>query len=266
MTCIFLCVTCITKAQEPDWMAVADSLYNKGLYFEASVYCERVLFTSESSPAAASAVLLKIQCYKQQQQYAKAARYIQSVQYLFSSDSLQQALSYETALAYYLAGEFENAIAVTDRAILRYPAKQVQNRANLIRILSLNELRRWPEAAAVYRQYKQSDTIPDCYASLPRLKSEDKAEWLATFIPGAGHFYAGAAGEGLVSIAIQALGIYYGVISWQQKHYISAWLIGGGVFGSFHLGGARRARQLVKNYNNRKAQAFNKAVREQILQ
>jgi TM2 domain-containing membrane protein YozV len=97
------------------------------------------------------------------------------------------------------------------------------------------------------------------------LKSEDRAGWLATFIPGAGHFYAGKTWEGLASIAIQGLGVYYGVISWQDQYYLSAWLIGGGMAGSFHLGGVRRAQELVRMYNRKKTREFNEKVKEALL-
>ena len=112
MTCIFLCATSIISAQEYSWINIADSFYNHGNYFEASVYCERVLFAQEGGQAAEDAVFLKIQCYKQQQEYRKIPRFIQTVQQLFRADSVQQALAYETALAHYLAGDFADAIAV----------------------------------------------------------------------------------------------------------------------------------------------------------
>ena len=130
----------------------------------------------------------------------------------------------------------------------------------------MNELRRWQDAAAIAgKSGFLADSVQYCYAKLPHLKSEDRAAWLATFIPGGGHFYAGRTAEGLASIGIQALGVYYGIISWQQKHYISAWLVGGGIAGSFHLGGVRRAQELVRIYNNRKAAAFNEQVKLRLL-
>jgi tetratricopeptide (TPR) repeat protein len=246
-------------------MTVADSLYQEQRYFEAGVFCERVLFEQSNDTMVARAILLEVQCFKKQRKFAKAARFIQSVQHRIHSDSLQQQLYYELATSYYLAGDFENTIAIADRTGVLYTGYTYKNWVSMLKILSLNELQRWEEAAAQYRQ-QASDSLPDYYSHLPQFKSEDKAGWLATFIPGAGQFYAGKPWEALASIALQGVGVYYGVISWQQKHYISAWLIGAGIAGSFHMGGVRRSQELVRLYNKQKAGAFNEKVKQALLQ
>lgn len=266
MICIFLCAICTTKAQEPSWIRVADSLYRVGQYFEATVFCERTLFENKKETTEIQAVLLEIQCYKQMHEFAKATRFIQSVQPRIHSDSLQRVLYHELATNYYLAGDFENALAVIDRAAILYAADNDKRWMQLLKVLSLNELRRWSDAAVTYRQQPMAgDSLPDYYAQLPHFKSEDKAAWLATFIPGAGHFYAGKTWEGLASIAIQGAGVYYGVISWIDRYYLSAWLIGGGIAGSFHFGGVRRSQELVRIYNRRKAYEFNERVKQALL-
>lgn len=267
MTCIFLCATCIIKAQEPAWMAVADTLYQQQQYFEAAVFCERVLFEQDNDTVIEKAVLLEIQCFKKQQEFAKAARFIQSVQQRIHSDSLQRILYYELVTNYYLAGDFENALAIIDRVGILYTDYRYKGWMNLLKILSLNELQRWNEAAITYKQQAAGagNTLPDYYAHLPRLKSEERAGWLATFIPGAGHFYAGKTWEGLASIVIQGIGVYYGVISFRDKYYISAWLMGAGIAGSFHMGGVRRSQELVRIYNRREVGAFNEKVKQALL-
>ena len=107
--------------------------------------------------------------------------------------------------------------------------------------------------------------IPDLYEQLPHFKSVTKAQWLSTFIPGGGQFYAGRPGEALFSILVQTAGIWFAVVSFQQHYYISAWLIGAAVFGAFHMGGVRRSEVLIRQYNRKKMLDFNARVREQLL-
>lgn len=265
MICIFLCVTCTIKGQQPDWLATATDLYGKEQYFEASVFCERVLYESNEEQPVLQAIWLKVQCYKQLHEFTKAAAFMAQVQTRARTDSMQRVLYNEMGTCYYLAGDFENAIAVADRASVLFAGSS--NWLTLLKILSLNELNRWQEAAVLYKQQGAlpGDSLPDYYATLPRQKSEKKAGWLATFIPGAGHFYAGKPWEGVASIALQAGGLYYGISSWIHKYYISAWLVGGGLAGTFHMGGISRAQTLVQQYNKRKAADFNNKVRETLL-
>lgn len=265
LTCIFLCVTCITKAQQPDWMVVADSLYAKEQYFEAGIFCERVLFEQQDEVVTARAILLEAACYKKQGQFDKAARFIAANQSRSVSDSLQKILYTELATCYYLAGDFDNCIAAADRSAILYGNTCGTRWMNLLKLLSLNEQQRWQEATALYRQQVPGDTLTDFYAHIPHLKSESKASWLATFIPGAGHFYAGKTWEGIASIVLQGAGVYYGIISWLDKYYVSAWLVGGGIAGSFHLGGVKRAAELVKMYNRKKTYEFNEKVKQSVM-
>lgn len=265
LICIFLCVICTTKAQQPDWLAVADSFYAKEQFFEAGICCERVLFEQQDANVLAQAVLLEISCYKKQQQFDKAARFIAAEQTRAISDSLQKVLYTELATCYYLAGSFENCIAAADKSYILYGSSST-HWMDVLKILSLNELQRWKEAAALYRQLIPGDTLVDYYAHLPHLKSEEKAGWLATFIPGAGHFYAGKPWEGIASIVLQGAGVYYGVICWLDKYYVSAWLIGGGIAGTFHMGSVTRAEELVKMRNRKVTYEFNEKVKQSLLQ
>jgi hypothetical protein len=140
----------------------------------------------------------------------------------------------------------------------------------LLKILSLNELQQWPQAAIEYKlfltQYTNLDTsAANLYKNLPKLKNENTAQWLSTFLPGAGQLYAGKPFEGLTSIVLQGAAAYFCIASLEQKYYFSAWFIGLGLFGSFHNGGVRRAEVLVQQYNKKKIIGFNDQVKEQLI-
>ncbi|WP_234733025.1 tetratricopeptide repeat protein [Tellurirhabdus bombi] len=269
MICIFLCVTCFSKAQTR-WLARADSLLAQKAYFEASVAYERVLFNNASPQINFQAALGKTQCLKQQSLFANAVTFLSGQLAAAYPDSLSYRLRYEQILCAYLAGQFENTLSTIQQLTYLYPDQSAPPLVSVIQILSLNELQRWPEASAAYQQlltWQGIDTTQhQPYQQLPKLKSQKKAQWLSTFLPGGGQFYAGKPGEALLSIAVQGAGLYFGITSFLQGYYISAWGIGAGLFGSFHMGGVRRAEVLVQQHNQKKIKSFNEQVKAQLLE
>ncbi|WP_266364542.1 hypothetical protein [Tellurirhabdus rosea] len=265
MICTFLCVTFFSKAQTGT-LALADSLFRQKAYFEASIAYERVLFRNEGVENRYRAARGKTQCLKQQSLFAPAIQFLNGQLTADYPDSLRFRLRYEQLLCTYLAGQYENTLAGLEQLAYLHPDQPVPPLLSVLKILSLNELQRWPEAAAAYHQFVAArgvDTTQNSpYRQLPKLKSEKKAQWLSTFIPGGGQFYAGKPGEALLSIAVQGAGLYFGIVSFLEGYYISAWGIGAGMFGSFHMGGVRRAEVLVRQYNARKTADFNAKVKQ----
>jgi TM2 domain-containing membrane protein YozV/cytochrome c-type biogenesis protein CcmH/NrfF len=266
--CIFLCAAFSTDAQQND-LAEADTLFRQGKYFESSVSYERVLFGNYDLNTEYRAITGKLSCLKKQQQFAKAVTFIAQNMHNDLPDTIKTGLLYEQTLCSYLTAYFENTISLVDQISNNYPAYDNLAFLHMLKILSLNELQRWNEAKAEYQEWLKNftniDTIVNPYISLPKLKNENTAQWLSTFIPGAGQIYAGKPFEGLVTILLQGGAIYFGIITWQQKYYISAWLGGVGLFGSFHNGGVRRSEVLVKQYNRKKVIEFNGKVKEELI-
>ncbi len=269
LICIFLCGICsIAKAQLP--LSTADSLVASGQFLAARVAYERVLFTSAEPIIRFSAAVGKARCLKQQGLYASAVTFLNSQIQTDYADSLLYPLRQEQILCAYLAGQFENTLSLLERLPYLHPGMSATPLLIAVRVLSLNELKRWSEAAVAYRElaaHIQADSVNlNPYQQLPRLKSEKKAQWLSTFIPGAGQLYAGKPGEAALSILVQSAGLYFGVLSYLQGYYLSAWGIGAGLFGSFHAGGVRRAEVLVQELNHKRAAMFNARARQKILE
>lgn len=80
------------------------------------------------------------------------------------------------------------------------------------------------------------------------LKNPDAARWLS-MLPGAGHFYAGAVGEGFFSLALNAAAIAFIALELSSGLYVGAFLGGGIMLSQPYLGGTERAIQLVNEYN-----------------
>lgn len=209
LTCTFLCAICITKAQDAKLLNEADSLFSAGHYFEASLAYERVLFIGSDLPDRYYAVNRKTQCLKQQRLFEQAVHFIKPYLSENLPDSARYQLLIEQIVCAYLAGNYKTAISIIEQIKIQFPLQKADSKLLLIEILSLNQLQQWKQAAEAYAVFvrKGNDliTIENPYLQLPRLKSVDKAQWLATFIPGAGQMYAGKPLEALVSIIIQGL-------------------------------------------------------------
>ena len=274
MTCISLCVIFLTKGQDAHGQINtaladrADSLYRGEAYFDAAIVYERILFVSNDPQEQYRAVIGKLGCLKKEGLFDQAVTFLEAWQTYSFPDSCLWEIHSQQVLCSYLGGHFENVGSLVDRWPYVHGGKQAPPLLVVLKILSLNELQRWKEAKDAYHSFMDSlaGERVDLYANLPHLKSVSKAQWLSTFIPGGGQFYAGRPGEALFSILVQAAGIYFGVVSFEQHYYVSAWLVGAALFGAFHMGGVRRAEVLVERYNRKKALVFNQQVKDQLLQ
>lgn len=271
LTCIFLCAIFLTKAQD-GVTTQADSLLKTGDYFGASIEYERVLFVGTADWKTVYACITgKLNCLKKLEKFKEAVAFVGDYLNTSLPDTIVCKLLYEQALCSYLAKNYENTVSLSTQIENSYPAFNGIPVLNMLKIFSLNELNKWAEAKSEYTRlilkYNTEGASPptDLYATLPKLKSEKKAQWLSTLIPGGGQLYAGKPLESLASIMIQGAGVYYAIISWNSGYYISAWL-GVGIFGSFHNGGVRRAEALVQQYNASKIKEFNYSVQKQLLQ
>lgn len=268
MTCTFLCAIFIINAQDTKLLAEADSLFSAQQYFEASVAYERILFSGSNTIDRYYAINRKTQCLKQQRLFDQAVNFLKPYLTETLPDSARYQLFTEQIVCAYLAGNYENAVSVVEQTNIQFSSRKPDPKLLLIEILSLNKLQQWNKAAEVYTAFfnaGKSATHENPYLKLPRLKSINKAQWLSTFIPGAGQIYAGKPLEALVSIIIQGAGLYYGITSFLNHYYLSAWLGGAGLFGSFHMGGVRRSEVLVNQYNQKQAEGFNRYVEELLL-
>lgn len=268
MTCTFLCAIYTINAQDIKLLTEADSLFSVQRYFEASVAYERILFSGSNINDRYYAINRKTQCLKQQRLFDQAVNFLKPYLTETLPDSARYQLFTEQIVCDYLAGNYENAVSAVEQINIEFSSRKPDAKLLLIEILSLNKLQRWNRAAEVYAAFFSEGkpaTYENPYVHLPRLKSVNKAQWLSTFIPGAGQLYAGKPLEAFVSIIIQGAGLYYGITSFLDHYYLSAWLAGAGLFGSFHMGGVRRSEVLVNQYNQKQADAFNRHVEELLL-
>ena len=268
MTCTFLCATFTISAQENSLLKEAGQKAEEGDYMSAAILYERVLFNAPTDADAYLAVTGRLGCLKKESRFREAERYIKASMFPGFTDQQRFELSVQQILCAYLAGQFENTVSLTEQLQVNFSDNALPELVAVMKVMSLNELGRWEDAAAAYREWagtKDTSYLQnDPYKKLPRFKSESKAEWLSTFIPGGGQIYAGKPLEGMVSILVQGAGIWFGVVSFLDHYYLSAWA-GAGLFGSFHMGGVRRSAVLVQRYNKKALKEFNEKVKTLML-
>jgi len=269
LTCIFLSVIFLTNLRGQDWINTAKGKEKEGKYQEAAILYERVLFlNTDSSNFVNIAITGEIHCLKKEKKFPEVINFIKKNLQLVSSDSVKYRVYEQWITCAYLSEQLNEALSIIEQSQLLFPQYCNKQWLTYFKILCLNELNDWSAARDIYKSwllgYGMDTTLADIYNLVPTLKSEDKASWLSTFIPGGGQLYAGKPIEALTSFFIQGLGIYYGIKCVETQYYLSAWLVGAGVFGSFHFGGVRRSVELVKEYNRKKTIAFNEILREKI--
>lgn len=271
LTCTFLFVIFLIKAQSPNYIVEAEENVIAGRFAEAEILYERVLFDATDEALINKAIEGKLNCFKKKGAFIEAANFIKESINLITNDSSKYKYYEQWIVCSYLASQLEQSISLIEQTQLLYPTLANKQWLNFFKILCLNELNKWDESELLYKQWLQSGnidttTITYIYANKPKLKSEDKAAWLSTFIPGGGQLYAGKPWEALTAFLIQGVGIYYGFVNFKEKYYLSAALVGGGLFGSFHNGGVRRSEELVRQYNKRIANSFNENAKKILVQ
>lgn len=267
LTCTFLCVTFLTKAQ----FEKADSLKAAGNFKIAALEYERVVYQNLGPEIINKALLYKGLCLKTQGKFNEAFNTFNRANLFLVQDSLNFRIRYELSLAAYLSDNYPAAQAQLTQ-IEYFFKDNGYNDVLYLHILTLNAMRKWDEAKVKYEQYAKNNNIAlsaeEAYSFLPKtkLKNPDKAEKISYFLPGIGQMYAGYFGKGLISSLIQAGLVGFGAYSLYEGYFFTGALTGIGLFYSFYTGGARHAKYLAMRKNEELTDKYNEPIKEAILE
>lgn len=267
LTCIFLCVTFLTKAQ----FEKADSLRAAGNYELAALEYERIVYQSLGPEITNQALLQKGLCYKIQGNFNEVFNTLNRANLFLEQDSINFTIRYELALAAYLSDNYPAANAQLVQIEYFFKENGYED-VLYLHILTLNAMRKWEEAKEKYAQYADENNVPldveQAYAFLPKtkLKNPEKAEKISYFLPGIGQMYAGYFGKGLISSLIQAGLVGFGAYSLYEGYFFTGALTGIGLFYSFYTGGARHAKYLALRKNEELTKRYNEPIKEAILE
>lgn len=198
---------------------------------------------------------------KSQGLYAEAAKELGRVRVWALDDGQLADYYYQQALCGYLAEEYVASLAAVSEGGYYVTAQDDLARLALVESLAAAAVGQWPrseDAVRRYVDYVYSSAVPaalerelsDYYASAPRLRNPQTAYWLS-LLPGVGQIYAGRVWSGVVALAVNgALGAF-AVGEVVAAHYLSAWVVGGGLLSQTYFVNMERAYQLSGRRNAR---------------
>ena len=262
---IFLCAPFSSRAQQ----GAADS------YAAEALRWEREIFLSSTPSEFNRALMQKVEVRKQQGLWSDAVAELGRVRTFALTDEELADYYYQRALCGYLAAEFEGSLAAIDEARLGLYDTTALARLDLIEALAAGEVGLWSrseEAArrVVARIENQADRevaaerLAEIYDGAPKLRSLQLAWWLS-LVPGVGQIYAGEVWSGVVSLAVNGGLVAFGVGEIVARHWLSAWLVGGGLLSNTYFVGQERARILTERRNTRVLRKHNDLLRAELL-
>lgn len=277
LICIFLCGTLSegVNAQTEKLMERADSLFDSGNYFEASIAYERVYFVAEVPLARITANLKKTQALKQLGEYEKAHGDLRRSLTYRGEDSLRLEVLYEMAICAYMGGDPDDAYGLL-RQFRHLSGQGSGQRVYLLEGLALAELMQWDALSDHLENWVLcfsndtglADEKLQRFAEILTEKEQqarrdpEKARLWSTLIPGSGQVYAGEAGWGLLNAFSQlaSLGAFSAMAL--NGYYVAAVFAGLGPFQSFYFGGIRQAGLMAEAHEKSRREKTLAAVRE----
>lgn len=280
LICTFLCATPLTNARASDrgLMQKADSLFGMGVYFEASIAYERVIFNSESPVERVKANLGKVEALKQTGDFSKARSDLRRSLVFRGDDSLRLEVMYQMAFCAYMDRVSDDAYISLMQLRQSFGAVR-QQRIYLLEGLVLADLGRWEDLREHLHTWlddfeadslmvQQTMQAYDDMLEEGLLRAErdaEKARLWSTFVPGAGQLYAGEPGWGALNAFSQLAGLAgFGLLAY-NGFYVASAVIGLGAFQAFYFGGIKQAGELMSENMKSRLEKLQTAIAHLLL-
>ncbi len=276
---LFLFLSHFSYSQNVDFQKfrLADSLFSQGKFQAARIEYERIIFYSQKIEEQNFAHLRKAKCFKQEHLFSQAVDELSQIRFSNISDSLNYQARYEIALCSFLAGDFSQAKSQILQ--MKYFVKDSTKvkQSLFLEVLIFNELREYQMAHQKAKEWVYF-TFPDSLQekivqkidsfynerNIPVLKKRNILRWVS-FLPGAGHCYAGYWAEGFWNFFLNAACLSFGVFQVYFGYYFTGYFIGAGLLEKFYFGGMRRSHFLLEKRNYLETQNFNDKIKNFIL-
>jgi hypothetical protein len=280
--CIFLFAGSLTEDNqlEAQQRPNADSLFAQGDWPNAAVEFERRIYTGANAFEKTKALISKSKCLRNQEKYDAAFEATKRIPYDAINDTLIVSARYESALAAYLGGNFSMAESELVQMQFYVTDSTLYADELFLQVLVLNEQRKWNESKEVFMRMVQLSnasqeekkfflTVADSLynpENYPKLKKKEVAANWARYLPGAGHLYAGFAGEGIMNLTLQLASIGFMGYNFFIHHYVTTFTVGSGMLQHFYFGGINRAQFLVEKRNYLNQQKYNVPLKQKTLE
>jgi len=257
---------------QPSLMHPADSLFEKGQYFEASIEYERALFSHPAHDARISCRYRKALCYRYLGRYQDALDEINRIGLFNTDKSWKNILLYEKAFNLLLSGSEQEALMHMGMIRKERLSDTMRRQIIPLKILILNKNRHWQKAEKTCAQWIKilplsgqqqeawSDSINRLYQedNLPKAYSEEAARNWSRFIPGSGQMYTGHTWEGAMSLLLNGAAAALGVHQIYYGFYFTGYVAGFGILYKTYFGGMERAGNLANIERENEMVRFNR--------
>jgi len=269
-----------SSAQNSKYFLYADSLFSNQNYFEASIEYQRCVFYANTVNEKALATICYANCNMHLNQFENANSILKTFLFANVPDSIAIEARIMHTTAAYLAKDFEQGLSqFIQLEFLKTDSKKVNENRHL-KVLILNELKRYSEAEIELKKWISSIEINNSEKdstlkwvnlnydklNLPHLKNIRKAILLASFLPGFGHIYCGAYKEGIVNMMLMLSSVTFAGVAVYLTYYIAGVVVGYGLFNRFQKGAIHRMDFLVDKYNYEKIRPFNIKIKNKIVE
>lgn len=257
----------------------ADSLTRLGLYQEACIAYEQIIFENPGNEALkANALLKKSYCYKAENQYFLIDNLLKRCDINKLNDSLKIHILFDQAFACYMSENFQQAKERILPLLNLNTTPETEKATVFLYSLILNELMSCEESknnliSYLKRAEVKNENIRDSLIqevntmyhkkNIPKIKKAKTARILSFILPGSGQAYAGKTGKGIVSLSLVALSgtfVYFNLVD----QIYSSTAVGVYLFSYFYTGNVNQTRDMVKKRNSKKKNIANSFLRNQL--
>ena len=255
-----------TALEVPRELSFARSLFQKGYYYQAIVEFERFLYCHPEHPLVGEAAWGIGRCYQEGRQYRKAIEQYRAVEVRFAGTPLAAEAAFRSGETAYQAGEYEQSIISFRHFLDGFPGDMRTMEAIYRTGWAHIHLHEFTQAREIFLglteqasggetdQYRDASRhISAALGSIKDLseRSPVLAGVLSALLPGAGHVYAGAYKDGLLSFLVNGALIAGAYEAFDKEVYVAGGLVSlvglgfysgniyGGVNSAYHANRAR---------------------------
>lgn len=241
-------------AQTERQVALADSLYRAGDYFDAITEYKRLIFFDEQKEYSFAANYRVAECYKAGARFADAVKYYRIAEQRASNKDERWLGSVGAARAHILNGQPQQALDILGGLESLYIDKR-------------NELNYWKGWAFIFmddwqsasNEFKNSDTALAAFTdSVANEFYSPRTAMLLSMIPGLGQIYTGSYLDAALSLGWNALWGYTSVKAFLDDRILDGLLVTNLLWVRFYRGGIENAENKAVEKNNKiKIEALN---------
>lgn len=253
-------------------LRLGDGLVQMGNYRAAITEYERFICFSSDSNAAGDAWMRVARCYGELEQWNDALNAVHKSVGTIRNDSLREEGRIEGAVLLIAGRQYSAAEVELLRlgTFSKHPA--IERRASFFLGVCDLYTHKWDEARKAFAasfdgaQARERGRLDSLLAPRrrPRPRSPELAQWLSTFLPGAGQIYAGDWRNGLNALAINGATGYLLVSSLIAGNFGDAILSYLGLFQRYYLGNRQRAEMIARERNHAQDKQYQKMVLEAV--